>query len=128
MDVAYITALSALGGSLVGGLTSGFTTWLTQRSKARAGELAREMSRRDGLYNDFIVEASKAYGDAIASNEPQIQQLLALYAMISRMRVLAFPRTVECAEKTMRGDGHLHCTEPDGPRAARVNKERPGGD
>src|SRR5207248_11047401 len=69
---------------------------------ARAGELAREMSRRDDLYNAFIVEASKAYGDAIASNEPQIQQLLALYAMISRMRVLGFPRTVECAEKTMR--------------------------
>ena len=102
MDVAYITALSALGGSLVGGLTSGFTTWLTQRSKTRAGELAREMSRRDDLYNAFIVEASKAYGDAIASNEPQIQELVALYAMISRMRVLAFPRTVECAEKTMR--------------------------
>jgi hypothetical protein len=102
MDVAYITALSALGGSVVGGLTSGFTTWLTQRSKTRAGELSREMSRRDDLYNAFIVEASKAYGDAIASNEPQIQQLLALYAMISRMRVLAFPRTVECAEKAMR--------------------------
>ncbi len=102
MDVAYITALSALGGSLVGGLTSGFTTWLTQRSKTRAGELAREMSRRDDLYNAFIVEASKAYGDAIASNEPQIQELVALYAMISRMRVLAFSRTVECAEKTMR--------------------------
>ena len=68
MDVAYITALSALGGSLVGGLTSGFTTWLTQRSKTRAGELARQMSRRDDLYNAFIVEASKAYGDAIASN------------------------------------------------------------
>jgi hypothetical protein len=102
MDVAYITALSALGGSIVGGLTSGFTTWLTQRSKARAGQLAREMSRRDDLYNAFIVEASKAYGDAIASNEPQIQELLALYAMISRMRVLAFPRTVDCAEKTMR--------------------------
>ena len=60
------------------------------------------MSRRDDLYNAFIVEASKAYGDAIASNEPQIQELVALYAMISRMRVLAFPRTVECAEKTMR--------------------------
>jgi len=100
MDVAYITALSALGGSVVGGLTSGFTTWLTQRSKAREGQLAREMSRRDDLYNAFIVEASKAYGDAIASNEPQIQELLALYAMISR--VLAFPRTVECAEKAMR--------------------------
>ncbi len=45
MDVAYLTALSALGGSVVGGLTSGFTTWLTQRTQARAGQLAREMSR-----------------------------------------------------------------------------------
>ena len=33
------------------------------------------------------------------SNEPKIQELVALYAMISRMRVLSFPRTVECAEK-----------------------------
>ena len=37
-----------------------------------------------------------------AHSTVQIQQLLALYAMISRMRVLAFPRTVDCAEKTMR--------------------------
>jgi len=57
------------------------------------------MSRRDDLYNAFIVEASKAYGDAIASNERQIQELVALYAMISRMRVLSFPRTVACAER-----------------------------
>ena len=33
------------------------------------------------------------------SDEPKIQELVALYAMISRMRVLSFPRTVECAEK-----------------------------
>ena len=28
MDVAYISALSALAGSVIGGLTSGVTTWL----------------------------------------------------------------------------------------------------
>jgi hypothetical protein len=28
MDVAYVSALSALGGSIVGGLISGTTTWL----------------------------------------------------------------------------------------------------
>ena len=49
MDVAYLSALSAIAGSLVGGLTSGFTTWLSQRSQARAGQLARKMSRRDEL-------------------------------------------------------------------------------
>jgi len=32
MDVAYITALSALAGSVVGGLTAGLTTWLSHRA------------------------------------------------------------------------------------------------
>ena len=35
------------------------------------------------------------------SNEPQIQELIALYAMISRMRVLCFPQTVACATEVM---------------------------
>jgi hypothetical protein len=59
------------------------------------------MSRRDDLYKGFIVAASKAYGDAILSNEPLVQELVALYAMISRMRVLSSPRTVACAVTTM---------------------------
>jgi hypothetical protein len=57
MDVAYVSALSALAGSVVGGLTSGFTTWLSQRAQARAGRLAHEMSRREELFKDFIVAA-----------------------------------------------------------------------
>jgi hypothetical protein len=59
------------------------------------------MSRRDELYKEFIVAASKAYGDAVLSNEPPIHDLLALYAMISRMRLMSLPRTVACAEKLM---------------------------
>jgi hypothetical protein len=101
MDIAYISALAALAGSVVGGLTSGLTTWLSQRAQARAGQVAREMSRRDDLYKDFIVAASKSYGDAVLSNEPQIQELLALYALISRMRLMSLQRTIECAEKVM---------------------------
>src|SRR6266849_5918904 len=101
MDVAFISALAALAGSVVGGLTSGLTTWLSQRAHARAGQLAHEMSRRDDLYKDFIVAASKAYGDAVLSNEPQVPELVALSALISRMRVLSSPRTVACAEKVM---------------------------
>ena len=102
MDIAYISALAALAGSAVGGRTSGLTTWLSLRAQARAGQLAREMSRRDDLYKDFIVAASKAYGDAVLSNEPQIQEILALYAMISRMRILSSPPIVACADKIMR--------------------------
>ena len=101
MDIAYISALAALAGSVVGDFTSGFTTWLSQRAQVRAGQLAHEMSRRDDLYKDFIVAASKAYGDALLSNEPQIQEIIAVYAIISRMRLMSSPRTVACAEKVM---------------------------
>ena len=101
MDVAYISALAALSGSVVGGMTAGLTTWLSQRAQVRAGQLAREMSRRDDLYKDFILAASKAYGDALLNSEPQIQEILALYAMVSRMRLMSLPRTLACAEKVM---------------------------
>jgi hypothetical protein len=101
MDVAYISALSALAGSVVGGFTSTVTTWLTQRAQARAGHLAQEMTRRQDLYRDFIMAASKAYGDALVSSEPQLPELVALYALISRMRILSAPRIVACADTIM---------------------------
>jgi hypothetical protein len=101
MNVAYISALSALAGSAVGGFTSTVTTWLTQHEQTRAGQLAHEIARREDLYRDFIIAASKTYGDALVSSEPQLPELVALYAMISRMRVLSGPHTVACADKIM---------------------------
>jgi hypothetical protein len=102
MDIAYLSTLSALAGSAVGGLTSGVATWLSQRVQARESQLAREMARRDDLYKEFIAAASKAYGEAIVSNEPNVQEFVALYAMISRMRLQSPPQTIACAEKIMR--------------------------
>jgi hypothetical protein len=87
-DAAYLSALSALAGSLVGGLTSGLTTWLSVRNQARAGRLAHELSQRDDLFKDL-------------TNEPQMQDLVALYAMVSRMRVLSRARTVACAQQVV---------------------------
>jgi hypothetical protein len=101
MDVAYISAISALAGSVIGGMTTGFTTWLTQRSQARAGQIAHDFARREDLIRDFIIEASKAYGDALVNNEPKMPELVDLYAMVSRMRVLNMPKSVACADNVM---------------------------
>jgi hypothetical protein len=102
MDAAYLSALSALAGSVVGGMTSGLANWFNLRAQTKAGMYAHELSRREDLYRDFIMAASKAYGEAIMSNEPQMQDLIALYAMISRMRIMSASRTVECADRIMR--------------------------
>jgi hypothetical protein len=102
VDSAYVSALAALAGSVVGGAMSGITTWLNQRSQARADQQTRMISRREELFRDFIVAASKTYGEALVSTEPKIEELVALYAMVSRMRVLCKPRTAQCAEHVMR--------------------------
>ncbi len=101
MDVAYVSAMAALVGSVVGGLTSSGTTWLSQRAQARAGQMAHEMELREDLYRDFIIAASKAYGDALLNSEPQLAELVSLHAMISRMRIVSPPRTIACADKIM---------------------------
>ena len=102
MDAAYISAVSALAGSVIGGLTTGFTTILTQRSQARAGQIAHELSRREDLVRDFIIAASKTYGDAIVNDDPKMPEIVDLYSMVSRMRVLNMPRSVVRADEVMR--------------------------
>jgi hypothetical protein len=101
MDVGYISALSALAGSVIGGLTSGVSAWLNQRTLARAGQLAHDLSRRQELYKDFILAASKTYAEALVISDPKIEELIALYAMISRMRVMSSPDIVARAERVL---------------------------
>jgi len=96
-----VSAVAALSGSVIGGLTSTSVTWLTQRVQARARRLSHEFSRHEDLYREFIVTASKTYGDAVISSEPQLPELVALYSMISRMRMLSAQRTVDTADRVM---------------------------
>jgi hypothetical protein len=102
MDTAYISGISPLAGSVIGGLTSEFTTWLSERSEARAGMVANDLGRREDLVRNFIIAASKAYGDAIINSEPKMPELVDLYAMVSRMRVLGMTKTTACADVVMR--------------------------
>jgi hypothetical protein len=87
---------------VVGGLTTGFTTWMSGRSQARAGHLVADLARRQDLFREFIVAASKAYAEALVSAQPNIPEVVALWAMVSRMRVLCSPHTTASAERVMR--------------------------
>jgi len=65
MDSATISALAAMGGALIGGVTSFAASWLTQQTQVKAQQLAHNLSRREELYKDFIEEASKLYADSL---------------------------------------------------------------
>jgi hypothetical protein len=101
MNVEYISAFAALGGSIVGGLITGTANWFAQVIQVRAGQRAREVTHREDLFRDFIVAASKAYGQAMVSDQPQIQDIVGMYGMINRMQVLCSPPTIADAQRVM---------------------------
>ena len=102
MDVSIISALAALTGAAVGGLTSGIATWLNHRSQVRVEWILHEKSRRQILYRDFIEDAAKCYIDALQHDEADIPGLVGLYAKLSRMRALSSKPVLHCAEDVAR--------------------------
>ena len=62
----------------------------------------RDLTRREDLVRDFIIAASKTYGDAIGNNEPKMPEIVDLYAMVNRMRVLGMRKTTASADVVMR--------------------------
>ena len=91
-----------MAGSVIGGLTSLGTSWLTQHSQLGEQRLARNLERRETLYKDFINEASRLYADAFEHDRTELANVVRLLAMISQMRVVSSPRIVEHADRVAR--------------------------
>src|SRR5580765_5138558 len=102
MDPGYASAIAALAGSMIGGMTSLTASWLTQHVQFRAQQRAADIRRREVLYEAFIEEAAKLYADAYGRNETEASKLVNLYALISKMRVLSSLGVVESADRAVR--------------------------
>ena len=101
MDAAYLSAMAALAGSTIGGVTSLGASWLSHHVQFSAQRRLTELARREELYGQFIDEASKWYVDAYANNQPAMQNLVKLYALVSKMRLLSSPAVVASADRVM---------------------------
>jgi hypothetical protein len=102
VNASIISALAALTGAAVGGLTSGMAAWLNHRNQVRTEWILHEKSRRQALYRDFIAEAAKCYIDALQHNEADIPGLVGLYAKLSSMRAVSSSPVVQRADDVIR--------------------------
>jgi hypothetical protein len=102
VDVSIISALAALTGAAVGGLTSGMAAWLNHRSQVRVEWALHEKSRRQTLYRDFIEDAAKCYIDALQHDKADIPNLVSLYAKLSAMRAVSSKKVVQRADDVVR--------------------------
>ena len=102
MDAGYITALAALGGAALGGFTSFASSLTTQRAQMNATRTESSKSRRQKLYNAFIDDAAKIYGDALIHDKLELSGLIELHAIVSRMRVFSSVEVIENASRVVR--------------------------
>jgi len=103
MEAAYISALAALAGSAIGGLTSFATSWMTQQAQARTQRVANEKEKREALFGRFLDEAAKLYADALQSKrEDAAALMIGIYALTNRIRLSSSARVVENADAVAR--------------------------
>lgn len=108
MDSSYVSALAALSGSIIGGLTSLGASWLSQNAQARIQQILQAKNQRQKLYKSFIEEASKLYANALMSDKAEITDFVGLYTLVSRMRVVSPLRVVESADQVIRKIIDIH--------------------
>ena len=102
MDVGYAPALFGLAGALVGSLANVFTTWATHSSQLRDKHRGADYARKQKLFSEFIAEASRLYADAQSHQKDDARDLVGLYALVARMRLVSPPRIVNAAEDAMK--------------------------
>jgi ABC-type branched-subunit amino acid transport system ATPase component len=101
MNPTLLSALAALAGALIGGLASLGSSWLTQSIQQQARHREHDRARREALFTDFINEASRLYGDALSHEKDDVLDMVQLYAIVGRIRLISCDRVVASAEKTM---------------------------
>lgn len=102
MDPTYINALSALGGTVVGALSSFSTTWLTTHAQNRSANLRAQISMRQDLYGRFMDELASMLGKALKSDAVDWTQVSTAYALKGRIIVVSSPDVAAKAEEAIK--------------------------
>src|ERR1700677_1191060 len=101
MDTAWISAFSAVMGSLVGGFTPFVTTYANQRSQYRRDFLSKQFAKRETLYSEFINEAARLQIDSFDRQMDNASGLVNIYALENRIRLNASEAVIQAAVHTI---------------------------
>jgi hypothetical protein len=102
MDLTFITAVAAAGGSLVGAAATIATTWLTQRTQRVHAEREEKLRNREALYGEFITEASRLTVEALSHSLERPETFVKLYGISGRIRLVATDSVLAAAEACIR--------------------------
>jgi hypothetical protein len=110
MDSAYLSALSALAGTMIGGVTTFLTSWTTQMAQARSARLSEERARRDQLYSKFLDETARLYSYAMSEDKINHKNLVNIFALRGRILLQSSSSIVEAADAIIKRLVSLYMT------------------
>jgi hypothetical protein len=108
VDSTLITALAGAVGSMVGASASIATTWISQRTQSLRANVEWQLRERQTLYKEFITEASRLALDAVTHSLERPDQIMTLYGILSRIRLLSDEEVVRHGEACCRGIVELY--------------------
>ena len=98
MEATLITAMAGVCGSLVGAGASIATTWHSKRTEIVRTTAERNLRDRECLYNEFLTEASRVAVHALTHSFEGPDQIVALYGILSRIRLVSSSAVVREGE------------------------------
>jgi len=101
-DTALLTALAGLLGTLIGGSASVATTWVAHKTVSKRELMREEIRKRETLYGEFIGECAKLLMESLTHSLEKPETMLAVLALINRIRLCASPMVLEQAECLLR--------------------------
>lgn len=98
MDNTLTSVLAALGGSIVGASTPVLSNFVLQRSQTQRELTNREIAQREELYAEFIQQGTTCYAKALGQSLEKIDDIVAMYALVNRIRLFSSESVLEAAE------------------------------
>jgi hypothetical protein len=93
-----VTALAAVAGSLVGGLTSFATGYYVQRGQWHTQHVMRDLERREELYAHFNELAAQLILDGLDHELDDPGKLIGIEALAGRIRLSSSAAVLKAAE------------------------------
>jgi len=98
MDNTLTGILAALGGSVIGATTPVLSNFVLQRSVTQRELANRELAQREELYSEFIRQGTLCYAKSLSQSLQNMDEIVAMYALVNRIRLFASPDVLEAAE------------------------------
>jgi hypothetical protein len=101
LDPNLVTGITAVSGTVLGGLSSFATTYFTQGRQGHAERILRDLERREDVYARFNELCSELALDALENSLDHARALVGLSALVGRIRLTSSREVLQAAERVV---------------------------